>query len=147
MDVIRFLHIKAQEEDVSKELQKGFSEDVAKHVIEYLIAAGTVVEFNGYQDSSYYLLVRMSYSPFEDKARTYVVVEDTARHFRLLRNWQRKQPGTMRILEVLDVLPEQLDYALEELDNMVCSWADKYHNKDGIPTVFQAIIGANDDDL
>ena len=87
----------------------------------------------------------MSYSPFDDKERTYVLVEDTARYFRLLRNWQQRQIETMRFLEVLDMLPDKLDQAFIELDTMIHAWADKYHDSSGSPMIFQAVVGKNVD--
>ncbi|MBW4473517.1 MAG: AAA-like domain-containing protein [Stenomitos rutilans HA7619-LM2] len=145
VNIIKALYAIAQIEDVPQELREVFNEDVAQRVIGQLVASGTVIQTSTSSGVLYYLLASMSYSPTDDKERTYVLVEDTARYFRLLRNWQQRQPETMRFLESLNMLPEKLDQAFVELDTMIRTWADRYHDSSGSPVVFQAVIGKNID--
>ncbi len=91
----------------------------------------------------FYALTRASYSPADQEERTYIMIEDTAQYFRIMRDWADRQPGTMRILEELDIPPERLDNALEELDEIIRSWADKYHQAGGEHTILQMALGSN----
>jgi hypothetical protein len=73
------------------------------------------------------------------------MVEDTARYFRLMKDWAEKQPKVMRIMETLDIPPERLDQAVEELDEIIRNWADRYHKR-GKPTmILQMVFGPQDD--
>ncbi|NEQ71190.1 MAG: heterocyst differentiation control protein, partial [Symploca sp. SIO2D2] len=91
----------------------------------------------------YYALTRATYSPPDSTERTYTVVEDTARYFRLMRDWADRKPKVMRLLEELDILPEKMDQALEELDEIVRAWGDKYHSDEGEaePVILQMVVG------
>ena len=93
----------------------------------------------------FYALTRATYSPAEEEERTFIMVEDTARYFRLMKDWADQQPKVMRILEELDIPPERLEQALEELDEVIRGWADRYHKR-GEPTmVLQMVFGPKDD--
>jgi len=51
----------------------------------------------------------------------------------------------MRIMETLDIPPERLDQAVEELDEIIRNWADRYHKR-GEPTmILQMVFGPQDD--
>lgn len=73
------------------------------------------------------------------------MVEDTARYFRMMRDWTRREPHTMRLLEELDIPEDRMEDAFAELDELVRGWADKYHQKGGQPTVLQTIVGPKED--
>ena len=51
----------------------------------------------------------------------------------------------MRLLEELDILPEKMEQAMEELDEIIRAWADKYHNDDGLPTILQMVFSKKED--
>ncbi|MEQ8956949.1 MAG: heterocyst differentiation control protein, partial [Coleofasciculus sp. C2-GNP5-27] len=68
-------------------------------------------------------------------------VEDTAQYFRLMKEWAERQPNVMRVLEELDIPPENVDQAMKELDEIIRAWADKYHRDDGKPMVLQMVFG------
>jgi hypothetical protein len=47
----------------------------------------------------------------------------------------------MRLLEELDIPPENLEPAMQELDEIIRTWADKYHRADGEPFILQMVFG------
>jgi len=51
----------------------------------------------------------------------------------------------MRVLEELDIPAERVEQALEELDEIIRAWADKYHQIGGTPIVLQMVIGSRDE--
>jgi hypothetical protein len=69
------------------------------------------------------------------------MVDDTAQYFRMMREWASRKPGTMRVLEELDIPGEDRDLALKELDEVIRTWADKYHQVGGEPTLLQMVVG------
>jgi hypothetical protein len=71
----------------------------------------------------------------------YTMVEDTAQYFRMMREWANRIPGTMRVLEELDIPVDVSEAALKELDEIIRAWADKYHQSGGSPTLLQMVIG------
>ena len=68
------------------------------------------------------------------------MIEDTARYFRLMREWAARQPEVKRLLKI-DILPERMDQAMAELDEIISTWADKYHTSGGQPIILQMIFG------
>ncbi|KAB1989307.1 hypothetical protein, partial [Haemophilus parainfluenzae] len=86
-------------------------------------------------------LIRASYAPVDSEERVYAMIEDTAQYFRMMREWSERQPGTMRVLEELDLPNDQREAALEELDELIRAWADKYHQPGGSPTLLQMVVG------
>ncbi len=72
------------------------------------------------------------------------MVEDTARFFRLMKDWAGRQNQVMRVLEELDIPPERVDRALEELDEVIREWADRYHRDGGLPFVVQMVVGSGE---
>nr|4LH9_A Chain A, Heterocyst differentiation control protein [Nostoc sp. PCC 7120 = FACHB-418] len=40
-----------------------------------------------------------------------------------------------------DVPPERWDEAMQELDEIIRTWADKYHQVGGIPMILQMVFG------
>jgi hypothetical protein len=69
------------------------------------------------------------------------MVEDTARYFRLMKDWAERQPKTMRLLEELDIPPHRMEQAMDELDEIIRQWADRYHQDDGEPMILQMVFG------
>ncbi len=140
LELIEFLHARAQE-DWPPERRQPLSEAMAEHIKRRLLYSGTVTRMDCPWGLPYYALTRASYSPADGKERTYTMVEDTARYFRLMRDWADREPNVMRVLEELDIPPENLDQAMEELDEVIRAWADKYHRADGEPFVLQMVFG------
>ncbi len=139
--IVEVLHTQAQEEDVPRELRQSFSQSVVENVIHRLIASGMVAQIKVSQNLDYYLLARASYTSLEDKERSYILVGDTAQYFRLLKDWQQRQAGTMRILEEFSIPRETIDQALKEIDDWIRVWADKHHRDDGVPMILQMVVG------
>lgn len=139
MELIEFLHTRSQE-DLPPERQMPLSEALAEHIKRRLIYSGTVTRIESPWGMPFYALTRSSYSP-ADEERTYVMVEDTAQYFRLIKDWAEKQPLVMRVLEELDIPPNRINQAMEELDEVVRAWADRYHQEGGKPMVLQMVFG------
>ena len=143
LDLIEFLHTRSQE-DLPKEQQMPMSEALAEHIKRRLIYSGTVTRIDSPWGMPFYALTRASYSPDDQEERAYVMVEDTARFFRLIKDWADRQTQVMRVLEELDIPPEKVDRALEELDEVIREWADRYHRDGGKPFVVQMVIGSSE---
>ena len=139
MDLIEFLHTRSQE-DLPTDRQMPLSEALAEHIKRRLLYSGTVTRIESPWGMPFYALTRSSYSPADDEERTYIMVEDTARYFRLMKDWADQQPQAMRVLEELDIPPEKIDRALEELDEVIRQWADRYHQAGGQPMVLQMVL-------
>lgn len=144
MELIEFLHARAQE-DLPPERRMPLSEALAEHIKRRLLYSGTVTRIDSPWGMPFYALTRSTYSPSDDEERTYVMVEDTARYFQLMRDWAEKQPKVMRVLEELDIPPERLEQALDELDEVIRHWADRYHQAGGEPMVVQMVFGPKTD--
>ncbi|RMH72941.1 MAG: heterocyst differentiation control protein [Cyanobacteria bacterium J007] len=144
MELIEFLHRRSQE-DFPPERQMPLSEALAEHIKRRLVYSGTVTRIDSPWGMPFYALTRASYSPADDRERTYVMVEDTARYFRLMKDWAERKPQTMRVLEELDIPPERMERALEELDEIVRQWADRYHQEGGEPMILQMVFGSQEE--
>jgi hypothetical protein len=140
LELIEFLHSRSQE-DWPKERRQPLSEAMAEHIKRRLLYSGTVTRIDCPWGLPYYALTRATYSPADGTERTYTVVEDTARYFRLMRDWADRKPKVMRVLEELDIPPENIDQALEELDEIIRAWGDKYHDDNGEPVILQMVFG------
>jgi hypothetical protein len=143
-DLIEFLHARSQE-DLPQDRQMPLSEALAEHIKRRLLYSGTVTRIDPPWGMPYYALTRASYSPNDDEERTYIMVEDTARYFRLMNEWAGRQPCVMRILEELDIPPDRIVQALEELDEVIRAWADKYHQVGGEPMILQMVFGLQEE--
>ncbi|NEQ26157.1 MAG: heterocyst differentiation control protein, partial [Microcoleus sp. SIO2G3] len=143
MDIIEFLHTRSQE-DVPIDGQLPLSEALAEHIRRRLIYSGTVTRIESPWGMPFYALTRASYSPADAEERTYIMVEDTARYFRLMKDWADRQANVVRILEELDIPPDRVDRALEELDELLRGWADRYHKEGGLPFILQMVVGQKD---
>jgi hypothetical protein len=140
LELIEFLHKRSQE-DLPKEHQMPLSEALAEHIKRRLLYSGTVTRIDSPWGMPFYALTRPFYAPADDQERTYITVEDTARYFRMMRDWAEKRPNTMRVLEELDIPLEKVEQAMEELDEIIRAWADKYHKDGGVPTILQMVFG------
>jgi hypothetical protein len=144
LELIEFLHNRAQE-NFPPDQCLPLSEALAEHIKRRLIYSGTVTRIDSPWGLPFYALTRISYSPADPEERTYIMIEDTARYFRLMREWAARQPQVIRLLEELDISPEQTDQAIAELDEIIRTWADKYHTSGGQPMVLQMIFGTKPD--
>ena len=143
LDLVEFLHGRSQE-DLPQEQKMALSEALGEHIKRRLIYSGTVTRIDSPWGMPFYALTRASYSPDDQEERAYVMVEDTARFFRLMKDWADRQSQVMRVLEELDIPPERVDRALEELDEVIREWADRYHKEGGLPFVVQMVVGSKE---
>ncbi|MBN3961423.1 MULTISPECIES: heterocyst differentiation master regulator HetR [unclassified Nostoc] len=144
LDLIEFLHKRSQE-DLPLEHQMPLSEALGEHIKRRLLYSGTVTRIDSPWGMPFYALTRLSYTPADDQERTNILVEDTARYFRMMKNWAERQRNAMRLLEELDILPEKMEQAMEELDEVIRAWADKYHQDGGIAVILQTVFGERED--
>ncbi|MEH2384386.1 MAG: heterocyst differentiation master regulator HetR, partial [Nostoc sp.] len=144
LDLIEFLHKRSQEE-LPPEHQMPLSEALGEHIKRRLLYSGTVTRIDSPWGMPFYALTRPFYAPADDQERTYIMVEDTARYFRMMKNWAERRRNAMRLLEELDILPEKMEQAMEELDEVIRAWADKYHEDGGIAVVLQTAFGERED--
>ncbi|MEH2237105.1 heterocyst differentiation master regulator HetR [Nostoc sp.] len=144
LDLIEFLHRRSQE-DLPPEHQMPLSEALGEHIKRRLLYSGTVTRVDSPWGMPFYALTRPFYAPADDQERTYIMVEDTARYFRMMKNWAERRRNAMRLLEELDILPEKMEQAMEELDEVIRAWADKYHQDGGIAVILQTAFGERED--
>ncbi|MEH2148675.1 heterocyst differentiation master regulator HetR [Nostoc sp.] len=144
LDLIEFLHRRSQE-DLPPEHQMPLSEALGEHIKRRLLYSGTVTRIDSPWGMPFYALTRPFYAPADDQERTYIMVEDTARYFRMMKNWAERRRNAMRLLEELDILPEKMEQAMEELDEVIRAWADKYHQDGGVAVVLQTAFGERED--
>jgi hypothetical protein len=144
MELIDFLHKRSQEELPSNH-QMTLSEAFAEHIKRRLLYSGTVTRIDSPWGMPFYALTRPFYSPADDQERTYTMIEDTARYFRMMKYWADRKPNTMRAVEELDIPSDWIDLAMEELDGIIRSWGDKYHQEGGVPMVLQMVVGSKDE--
>lgn len=142
-ELIEFLHARSQEY-MPPDRQMALSEALSEHIKRRLLYSGTVTRVDSPWGMPFYALTRSSYSPVDEEERTYTMIEDTARYFRLMRDWADRESDTIRILEELDIPAESRQQAFDELDEIIRQWADKYHQVGGNPIVLQMAVGQND---
>ncbi len=144
LELIEHLHGLSQNE-FSSEQRLPLSEALAEHIKRRLLYSGTVTRIESPWSMPFYALTRATYSPDDDEERTFVMVEDTARFFRLMKGWADRQTNYMRVLEALDIPADRIDQALEELDEVIRQWADRYHEDGGKPFIMQMAFGVRED--
>ena len=144
MELIEFLHRRSQE-DLEPSRRMPLSEALAEHIKRRLTYSETVIKIDSPWGMPFYALGRSSYSPADQEERTYIMVEETAQYFKLMKDWAERQPKVMRVLEELDIPPERISQALDELDEVIRHWADRYHQKGGEPMVLQMVFGPKED--
>ncbi len=140
MDLIEFLHTRSQE-NLPPDRRLPLSEALAEHIKRRLIYSGTVTRIDSPWGMPFFALTRTSYSPADEEERTYIMVEDTARFFRLMKDWADQQPRTIRVLEELDIPADRIATAIADLDETIRAWADRYHQTGGEPFVLQMVLG------
>jgi hypothetical protein len=147
MDIIEFLHTRSQE-SLPEERRLPMSEALAEHIKRRLLYSGTIVRVDSPWGMPFYALTQPYYSSADKEERTYTMIEDTARYFRLMRNWAEGETHVVRMLETLDIPPDRIDDALTELDEVLRQWADRYHESGNQnPTiVVQMAVGPKDDE-
>jgi hypothetical protein len=144
MDIIEFLHNRSQE-DLPLERQMPLSEALAEHIKRRLTYSGTITRVDSPWGMPFYALTRAFYSPANEEERTYIMVEDTARFFRMMKDWAERQPKVVRMLEELDIPPDRLEQAMAELDEVLRAWADRYHRVGGAPFILQMVVGPKEE--
>lgn len=143
LELIEFLHERSQA-DFPADRRSPLSEALAEHIRRRLMYSGTVSRIDSPWGMSFYALMRPSYSPADQEERSLIMLEDTARYFRMMREWAEQEGDTVRMLEELDISPENLPAAIAELDESIRAWADKYHEAGGRPMVLQMAVGHQD---
>lgn len=146
MELIEFLHARSQE-DLPVERQMPLSEALAEHIKRRLLYSGTVTRVDCPWGMPFFALTRASYSPANDEERTYIMVEDTARYFRMMRDWAERKPQSVRILEELDIPPDRIEQAIAELDEVIREWADRYHEAGGKNFILQMAFGPKEEEI
>jgi hypothetical protein len=145
MDIIEFLHERSQE-DLPEDRRLPMSEALSEHIKRRLLYSGTVTRVDSPWGMPFYALTRAFYSPADREERTYIMVEDTARYFRLMRDWAEYQPRVLRVLEELDIPEDRIEDALTDLDQVLREWGDRYHKEGGVPFVVQMAVGPKDEE-
>ncbi|BAU42362.1 heterocyst differentiation master regulator HetR [Leptolyngbya sp. O-77] len=145
MDIIEFLHERSQE-DLPEDRRLPMSEALSEHIKRRLLYSGTVTRVDSPWGMPFYALTRAFYSPADREERTYIMVEDTARYFRLMRDWAEYQPRVLRVLEELDIPEDRIEDALTDLDQVLREWGDRYHREGGVPFVVQMAVGPKDEE-
>ena len=144
MELIDLLHARSQS-TLPESRRMALSDALSEHIRRRLIYAGTVARLDSpIGGIPFYALTRASYSPVGEEERTFTMMEDTARYFRLMREWADSKSGTRRILEELNIPSEDREAAFDELDQLISQWANKYHTDGGQPTVVQMAMGDSD---
>lgn len=139
-DLIEVLHQRSQE-GFPEDRQTPLSEAMAEHIKRRLLHSGTITRLSSPWGMPFYALTRASYAPADQEERTYIMLEETARYFRLMQEWANHKPQTMRLLEELDIPADRINLALEDLDEVVRAWADRHHQDGGVPFVLQMVAG------
>lgn len=143
LELIEFLHARSQE-DLPADQCMPLSEALAEHIKRRLLYSGTVTRVESPWGMPFYALTRASYSPEDQEERAYVMIEDTARFFRLMQDWARHQDQVLRVLEELDIPSDRIEDAIAELDEVLRNWADRYHQAGGQPFVLQMVFGSTE---
>lgn len=127
-DLIRDLHEKAQSL-LHESKRTAFSEALAEHAKYRLLASETMQEIKITKETSAYLLLKKEYSPKGRQARMQTMVQDLTRSFQWMYSWVDGESGIMRGIETLEIQEDRKEEALQELDQMMRTWADKYHTE------------------
>ena len=147
VELIDFLHARSQEK-FPPDQRMTLSEALTEHIRRRLLYSGTVIRIDSPWGLPFYALARPTYSPADQEERAYTMIEDTARFFRLMRDWASHtpevSPQVIRVLEVLDIPEEQVTEALGELDHLLRQWADRYHQPGGKGFAVQMVVGPED---
>ena len=144
MELIEFLYNRSQG-DLPQSEYVPLSESFAEHIKRRLLYAETIVKVDTNAIGiPLYALARTSHAPAGKDSRTCAMIEDTARFFRMMQAWTDECPNVIRIVEELDVYPDQVEQALASLDEILRDWADRFHQEGGDPLVLQMVVGSKD---
>ncbi|WOD40653.1 heterocyst differentiation control protein [Nodosilinea sp. E11] len=145
-ELMELLHQTSQEE-LPESQRMPFSDALMSHIKFRLLHSDTVIQIDSpLVDIPLYALASESYSPKGEQERVFAMIDDVARYFALLQAWVREEVGVLRGVEVFDVAPHLRQEALQELDEMLRVWADKYHQDGGLPMVLQFAAGRREYD-
>jgi hypothetical protein len=139
-DLIMQLYERSQA-DLPPDRVLPLSEAMLEHIERCLLHSGTVTKVITIAGMSYYSLTRESYSPVQQEERLGTMMADTARYFELMQRWVDRQPHYLRVMEELDIAPDQIDAAIAELDQLVHAWANRHHQVNGVPFGVQMACG------
>lgn len=140
IELIETLYLRSQTNLVTAD-QLPFSEAMGEHIKRRLLHTGTIKKIETPFSLPFYVLTRCSYTPVEKEERLYTLTRDMVRFLQLMEQWADNQRTVLRGLEELDIPPEKIPVALQELDELIRTWADKYHQDDGEPVVLQLVAG------
>lgn len=140
MDLVEFLHERSQD-GLPPDRRMPLSEALAEHIKRRLIYSGTITRIDSPWSMPFYALTRSSYAPADEEERAYTMIEDTARFFRVMKDWSERRTDVIRILEELDIPADRVEQAFEELDEIIRAWADRYHQVGGKTFALQMVIG------
>ena len=124
-----------------------FSDALMLHIKFRLLHSGTVIQIDSpLVNIPLFALASESYAPKDERDRAFAMIDDVARYFSILQAWVRGEEGVLRGVEVFDVDRDRRQEALQELDVLLRTWADKYHREGGYPMVLQFAAGTRDYD-
>lgn len=145
LELIEFLHCRSQE-DLPDDRRMPLSDSLTEHIKRRLLYSKTVLRVDSPWGMPFYALTCGSYlTPPDGESRAYTAIEDTAQFFRLMKDWSEGSNRAMRAIEELDIDPANIDRALEDLDQCIRAWADRYHQSGGEPFVLQLALGDRTD--
>lgn len=145
-ELIEMLHGLSQEE-LPINQRMPFSDALMLHIKFRLLHSGTVIQIDSpLVDIPLFALASASYSPKDERERVFAMIDDVARYFSILQSWVRNEDGVLRGVEVFDVDLDRRQEALQELDVLLRTWADKYHQDGGFPMVLQFAAGTREYD-
>lgn len=145
-ELIEKLHDLSQEE-LPEPQRMSFSDALMLHIKFRLLHSGTVIQIDSpLVDIPLFALASESYAPKDERERAFAMIDDVARYFSILQAWVRNEEGVIRGVEVFDVDLDRRQEALQELDVLLRTWADKYHQEGGYPMVLQFAAGTREDD-
>jgi hypothetical protein len=144
LDLIKLLHLSSQAE-YPPHRRMPLSEALTEHIKFRLLHSGTVTQIDvPFLSIPVFALTRDHYAPKGEQERVFTMMDDVARFSKLMQGWVVERPDIFRGLEVFDVPHEQREEALQELDQLLKEWADKYHQDGGYPMILQLAAGTRD---
>jgi hypothetical protein len=140
-DLLDDMHTIAQKH-LQEEVQKPFSEALREHYMFKLLHSGTIIKLRKTRlPIDLYALARSYYTPKDKSTRLKTALRDLTRTFELLQHWIVESPHVLRGVETLDIAEENRSAAIQELDQLLQAWADKYHTDEGEPFLVQLAAG------
>lgn len=147
VDLIQQVHDQCQE-DLPEGERRDISEFLIEHIRFCLIHSGTVKQIKLPNYSiCFYALLKKTYTPKSHASRVETMFLDTLRFFKIMHQWASQEPNVFRAIEVLNLDPDSYNDAIQELDNFLMLWADKYHSDGKRAVVLQLVLGDQTDDL